>query len=231
MKNILLLLFGWHLLGASALGQAPSKDEEAEPQQAAEPTPSEIAARLSRYAHEPSVERVIAAALDAAPSPRADALASRARTAGWVPRVVLRARRGQGMDLASTSSDDMLRLSSGEDVSLEASLTFELDRVVFRSEEVALARQSNAEDASRQTRVREVIALYFERRRLQLERDFKGDPDLKCRLRITEIEALLDVFTNGAFRRMIGRSPWTTAGSTPDSKSPSSPKSKSTGTP
>ena len=193
--------------------------------------PAEIAAALARYAHEPSVQRVIEATLDAAPKGHSEELASRARSAGWVPRLGLRARRGQGVDLASSTSAETLRLSSAADVTLEASLTFELDRVVFRSEEVALSRQARADEQGVAARVRDAIGLYFERRRLQLERDIEGDPKLQRSVRIAEIEALLDVFTNGAFRRMLGATAWRAVDSNPASASSSPPKSRPTATP
>jgi len=51
--------------------------------------------------------------------------------------------------------------------------------------------------------VTQVVHLYFERRRLQLERDLGGQVEVASELRILEAEALLDVFTNGAFSRMM----------------------------
>jgi len=163
----------------------------------------QLRAALQRYAREPSVERVVEAALAGAPADRAAELASRARTAGWVPTVALRARRGQGVDLSHALADDSLDLSTDDELTLEAALTFELDRVVFRSEEVALARQTQSEADARAARVRSVIALYFERRRLQLERDLASSADPRRALRIAEIEALLNVLTHGAFGRML----------------------------
>jgi hypothetical protein len=148
-----------------------------------------------------------------------------------VPKVSLRARRGQAVDLSSSSTDDALRLSTDDDLTLEAALSFELDRVVFRSEEVTLLQRARDEEASQQTRIRDVIQLYYERRRLQLERDLLGDASLARTVRIAEIEALLDVFTKGAFRRMMGASAWTTAGSTPVTPSPSQPRSSPTAKP
>ena len=74
--------------------------------------------------------------------------------------------------------------------------------------------------------MREVIALYFERRRLQLERDLHGDPELARSVRIAEIEAVLDVFTKGAFGRMIRDAAWKTAASTLVTQSQSQPRSK-----
>jgi hypothetical protein len=196
---------------------------------APEPTQAAMHAALARYAREPSVERVVRAALRAAGRDKTGALAARARSAGWVPRVGLRARRGQTVDLASsqTSDEEALRLSTDDDLTLEASLTFELDRVVWRSEEVALAREARAERQARSDRIREVIALYFERRRLQLERDLGAPRSVATAARVAEIEALLDVFTNGAFQRMMARARWTTAASTSGSTSQSPQKSPS----
>jgi hypothetical protein len=159
-------------------------------------------------------------------------MAARARAAGWVPRVSVRARRGQAVDLASSSGgSDLARLSTDDDLTLEASLTFELDRVVFRRQETAIAREARAGRRELQERLREVVALYFERRRLQLERDLLGRRDAEHTLRIAELEAVLDIFTNGEFTRMIGDPTWKTAGSTHATRPRSPPRSNSTATP
>jgi hypothetical protein len=198
---------------------------------------------LARYRHEPSVRELITALRAREDNRRADELSDRARLSGWVPTVGLKARRGQAVDLASSSEDDALKLSTDDDLTLEAALTFDLGRVVFAREEVAIARQAHAERADTAERVREVIALYFERRRLQVERDLlaarasRGDAStpnggeaglstqtghtapatspprdtgssdaiVQRNVRIAEIEALLDAFTGGAFRRMMAR--------------------------
>ena len=228
------------LLAIATLAQAQGQEgvplpplQEWRPPQATSSAPApgrqvsadELHAALQRYAREPSVEQVIAAALAHAPAARADALASRARSAGWVPSVALRARRGQGVDLSHALADEA-QLSTDDDLTLEAALTFDLDRVVFRSEEVALARQAQAEADARAARVRNVIALYFERRRLQLERDLAGNADPRRAIRIAELDALLNVFTNGAFGRMIAAARWKTAESTAALRSRSRQSSK-----
>jgi len=210
---------------APTVEPAPATPTERDPAPRAAEA-AETRAALARYAREPKVEDVVRAALAALPAPRATALASRARDAGWVPTLGLRARRGQGVDWSQTLGDQSIDVKSGDDLTLEASLSFDLDRVVFRSEEVALGRQALLEEEQRRARVREVIALYFERRRLQLERDRHGDPELARSVRIAEIEAVLDVFTKHAFQRMMARAAWTTDVSTPATRSPSPPRSK-----
>lgn len=209
---------------ATATATATKREAQAEPDRGK--GDADPAAALARYAHEPKVEDVVRAALAALPSPRAAALASRARDAGWVPTLGMRARRGQGVDWSQTLGDQSIDVKSDDDLTLEASLSFELDRVVFRSEEVALGRQTQLEEEQRRARVREVIALYFERRRLQLERDRHGDPELLRSVRIAEIEAVLDVFTKNAFRRMMADAAWKIDVSTPATQSQSPPRSK-----
>jgi hypothetical protein len=222
---------GWASESSGGRSDSTARAARAQPVQTSIPAPTQAAVQdaLARYAREPSVERVVRAAVRAAGRDKSGALASRARTAGWVPRVGLRARRGQTVDLATsqTTDEEALRLSTDDDLTLEASLTFELDRVVFRGEEVALAREARAERQARAQRTRDVIALYFERRRLQLERDLGAPPSVARAARIAEIEALLDVFTNGAFQRMMARSRWTTAASTSAISSQSRQKSRS----
>ena len=186
-----------------------------DPQEAASP-PSEppvalsrqrIEAALRRYAHEPSVEAVVAAALTALPQDPAalEAMASRARRAGWIPRLSLTARRGRAIDLSawSTLSDGRTTTSTDDDLTLSATLSFELDRLLFRREEVAMAREGRSLEELRAQRIRDVIALYYRRRAFQLERDLGQAVGPAVDLRIAETQALLDAFTNGAMSRMI----------------------------
>jgi hypothetical protein len=198
-----------------------SDDDQLAPDTAPAPSKAELAEALARYAHEPPVEQVVQAALLAAPASRADALASRARSAAWIPRLGVRARRGQTIDLSGPQALDTeaVRVRANDALTLEASLNFDLERLLFRREEVALLHQSQAERLGRERMVREVIGLYFERRQLQVARDLKRAPSLEQSVRIAEIEALLDAFTNGAFRRMIAKTRWTTAASTAASRS------------
>ncbi|MCG8556412.1 MAG: hypothetical protein MJD61_14150 [Proteobacteria bacterium] len=161
---------------------------------------------LRRYRNEPSVSEVVHAALAAKakqrPSPKA--LSSRARRSGWLPSVRLSARRGQGWDLyESQSGTTTSRLSTDDNLTLEAALTFDLARLVYARDEVALMREQRAWLDSRAALMRQIVELYFERRRLQLERDLLGRKDAGRLLRIAEIEALLDAFTGGAFGRML----------------------------
>lgn len=191
MTLVLLLA----LVPARALGQEPA------------PALSEarIEAALARYRHEPRVEDVVRAALQhraEAPARARDAI-DRARLRGLLPTVRGGLRRGQAIDLRGLTGNDPDNISTDDDLMLEARVVFDLDRLVFASEEVSLLRELRALETAQLELVRTLIALYFERRRLQLERDLLGAADLARTVRILEAEALLDVLTDGAFTRML----------------------------
>ncbi|MFW5926343.1 MAG: hypothetical protein ACOCV4_09275 [Myxococcota bacterium] len=170
-------------------------------------TTARIEAALARYDHEPGVDRVVAAALAAAgrdPSAMRR-VARRARHSGWAPDVRLKVRRKQRQDLSLRQSDTATtRTASNDDLMIEGSLKFELDRLVFANAETRLLRESQRRRETRSELASQVVALYFERRRLQLERDLLDAHDVERAMRIAEIGALLDAFTDGAFRRMMG---------------------------
>jgi hypothetical protein len=161
---------------------------------------------LRAYSAEPKAEDVVAAALRAArhdPEKYAT-MASRARWRGLLPHIDLGARRGQGIDLRWTPSEDLeAHRTTADDVTLFATLRFDLDRLMFTSEEVSIAREArNARNTEHQL-IRAVVRVYFLRRRLMLERDLLGGSSIAQQLRIQEAEALLDAFTDGAFQRML----------------------------
>jgi hypothetical protein len=164
---------------------------------------------LAAYAHEPTVERVVAAAVHAAElSPtRAREAAQRARLSGWLPTARAGIRRGTGRDLALQSTDllDRTNLTTDDSLSVDAALVFRLDRLVFAREEVPLLREERALVEERDALVRDVVHLYFERRRLQLERDLLGRRGPVETVRIAELTALLDALTRGAFARHTTR--------------------------
>ena len=191
--------------------------DEADPPLAAPPSPTAssprvddaaLRAALARYAHdEPDVTAVIDAALAtqaADPSRTRDAL-TRVRLSGWVPVVRVGVRRGfgEGLTAQDLATGDRTSLSATDSLALEGALTFRLDRLVYAREEAMLMREERAVSRERLHLVREVVTIYFERRRLQLERDLLGARDVAHAMRIAEAGSLLDVFTGGAFSRML----------------------------
>lgn len=179
---------------ATATATAPARD------------PSKTGARPIGRAREPSIEQVVRAAIEAHADELAelDALSERARLQGLVPTLELSARRGQTVDLSQSQNvtTDSLRVSADDALTLQAGLRFDLPRLLFAREEIALARERRRRMEAQQARVEEVTALYFERRRLLL-RIAQHPDDQVLKLRIEEIEARLSAFTGGRFRQMI----------------------------
>ncbi|MCB9623022.1 MAG: hypothetical protein H6723_06715 [Sandaracinus sp.] len=165
--------------------------------------PAQLAEALERYAYEPSVDALLEHVDDDdAFDPEAvRRLVRRARRGGWLPQLRVGVRRGRGQDL-STQSTSSSRVSTDDDLVLDASLTLRLDRAAYGPDEVSLARETRARAEARDARARLVVAAYFERRRLQLERDLLERRDLATSLRIQELGALLDALTSGAFTRL-----------------------------
>ena len=196
------------VLAAGLTGSARAQDPPPQPLTVRQPSRAEIAAALARYRHEPSVDRVVAAALrvaDVLPERARDA-AHRARLSGWLPTARVGVRRGTGRDQAQQSTDllDRTNVSTDDTLAVDGALVFRLDRLVFAREEVALLREERALAEERDSLMRDVVHLYFERRRLQLERDLLGQADTEHAVRIAEATALLDAFTRGTFSHAIG---------------------------
>ena len=174
----------------------------------AQPPPlsdAQIERASARYRREPSVQRVVRSALaarSASPGRVRDAI-DRARAAGCLPTTSASLRRGQAVDLRALTSGEHTNVSTDDDLVLEARMIFRFDRILFAPEEVGLLRELRAVEAEQGEIARLVVQLYFERRRLQLERDLLGSGDAARALRILEIEGLLDAFTDGGFNRMM----------------------------
>jgi len=155
-----------------------------------------------------SVRTVVALALKAArhtAKGRVDELARRARLAGLVPQLRLAARRGLQQDQSSTStlSDDRTNASLGDDLTLEAGLTFQLDRLVFAPEQVRLLAVERWLAADRRKLIEDVVRLFFRREKLLAERRASTEIDPVMEADILELEALLDAFTEGAFGALV----------------------------
>jgi hypothetical protein len=176
-------------------GQAPAPPISAEAMRQAQ----------ARFAHEPPVGVLVDAALRASeldPGRAAEA-ADRARWSGLLPSLRLGVRRGQAWDLSALRSgeSDRTNLSTDDDLVLEARAQFPLGRLLYAPEEAALMRERRAIEVARQERAAQVITLYYERRRLQLEGALAGLRDAARVARIQELGALLDQLTDGALSR------------------------------
>src|SRR5690606_1197158 len=106
----------------------------------------------------------------------------------------------------STTAAETTRAAIGDDLSVGATLTFELDRLVFAPEEVRLLSVERWLASDRRKLLHDVVRLYFQRKRLLREQAAArvADPELVDSLR--EVEALLDALTAGAFSAALSHS-------------------------
>lgn len=196
--SLLLCLLGW--LGTSSAGaQTPAPAGAKPPTRATTPRPTGPSARQL-------VHMVLRAArhLDA---DRIQALARRARLSGLMPTLRASSRRGLRQDLSSSSSSEVERLAAAvaDDLSFEATLSFELPRLIFTPEEVRLLSVERWLAGDQRRLIEEAIRLYFQRRKLVLERERALTPDAELEIAIAELEALLDALTDGAFTKQLAR--------------------------
>jgi hypothetical protein len=183
-----------------ALSASEGKTSAAAPR--ALPTPKQL--------REPSAREVIQMALDAARGlgpERILELSRRARLAGLMPQLKLSAERGLKQDLSSstTALSDRVNAAVGDDLRLGATLTFDLDRLVFAPEEVRLLSVERWLAIDRRKLINEVVRLYFQRRRLLREQASAAAKDDELADSIAEVEAVLDGFTDGKFGEAVAR--------------------------
>lgn len=174
------------------------------------PAPAQAQTQVQAKPREPSVREVVQMTLRAARGlgvERIRELARRARLSGLVPQLKLSADRGLNQDLSSSSSSTTERINAAvrDDLSVGATLTFELDRLVFAPEEVRLLSVERWLASDTRKLVSDVVKLYFQRRRYLRERASAVAPDPELDDSISELEALLDSFTDGAYTRALAR--------------------------
>ena len=170
--------------------------------------PEVLQRAIAAFEYEPSADQVVAWALESTsldPDAASDAI-DRARYSALLPQLRIGVRRGLGWDWANrqTTTADTSSLASGEDLSVIGTMIFRLDRLLAPSEETGLMRERRALEESRTTLAAQVIALYFERRRLQVEALVMGTVLITSELRIAELSAMLDVLTAGQFSAALG---------------------------
>jgi hypothetical protein len=195
--TLLVCLLSWFGT-SSAVAQAPAP--------AAAKPPSPTATRSAG----PSVRELVRMVRRAArhiDADRVQALVRRARLSGLMPTLRASSRRGLRQDLSSSSSSEVERLAAAvaDDLSFEAALSFELPRLIFAPEEVRLLSVERWLAGDQRRLIEEAIRLYFQRRKLLLERERSAAPDAELEIAIAELEALLDALTDGAFTKQLAR--------------------------
>ena len=169
---------------------------------------------LRRFDNEPAIREVQVAAINyynVSPE-RISSLRSRTRSKALVPGISI----GVTNSLSSfnLAVDDIVFRQRGiarfEDqtadyLEFSAAASWGLDRLVFNAEELDVMSLIGIQDGIQ----REVTALYYVRRRLQIELELNPPTSLEARLsgrlRLEELTGLLDAYTGGFFSREIGK--------------------------
>jgi hypothetical protein len=195
---------------ADAPSPAPSPPPEAAPdapqRPRAEPKPSQAPLfRLSSRLARQTVRAALRAAGRASAERWLDGLDSRSRTSSLLPQLRLRGGRtvAESLRLSPTMSDPYRFVQAGgTDMFFDAQLTWDLDRLVFASEELAIERLKQQRDAADAALVRRVLEALFAWQRAVAECASLGlsvDERSDCTLRTLEMTVTLDVLTDGWF--------------------------------
>ena len=170
---------------------------------------------LARFSHEPTIRDVQLAAIKyyKVDPKTIDSLRSAAGLKALVPGLTI----GFTNSLSSFNNDvdDIIFRERGiairerqtaDFLGVSASAAWKLDRLVFNVEELDVLSLIGIQDGIQ----REVTALYYVRRRLQIQLLLKPPSSLEgrisARLRLEELTGLLDAYTGGYFSRQIGKS-------------------------
>lgn len=144
---------------------------------------------------------------------RLEGLGSRARVSAALPELMLRATRSTDQSLRLSPDDrdvtvyDYTR-TGGADLLLEARATWNLDRLVFADEELAVERLRLEQARSDERLIERVLALFtsWERSRRTLAAP-ETEPELRLRAEVEQVqaEAGLDALTAGWFGAELDR--------------------------
>jgi hypothetical protein len=178
-----------------------------------EPRPVEVTMPTDPDADCLAVARGKAISLAMVEPDRARSYVDRARHAAWLPELRLRVDRrfgrSESLDVpsTSTSTSSPLGVDTVDDVRYEARVTWDLARLVFSNDELAAQAQTMHMAEMRRDIEVTVSRLYFERRRLRLERlsSSASERTVRRELRVREIEAELDALSGGGFSQCTSR--------------------------
>lgn len=175
---------------------------------------------LQRYAGEPSAREVQEKAVEyMRVHPEViDSWRIRARTNALAPQLRTDARGTVNRDLRVVSQPGEADTESKDEDNggrFTVTATWDLDRLIFEPQEMAVARESVRQANLRDRVLDEVTRRYFERRRLQVDLELNPPRDLadrvKKELRLQELTADVDAATGGWFSEKLkaaGRRPY-----------------------
>ncbi len=172
-------------------------------------TPQEI---LSRYSHEPSMEQVQQWAIRYADVHPEKILRWRkgAQAKAYFPQlsVALNRQRDENVDVAeegTTTPDHYIVGPDEQTFDFNVSLKWDMGDVIWSDSQTSIDVRSRLMVQLRDDILDEVTRLYFERRRLQIERELSPSKDIRLQvtqeLRFQELTAQINGLTGGEFSR------------------------------
>ncbi|HYQ43660.1 MAG TPA: hypothetical protein VER11_16885 [Polyangiaceae bacterium] len=191
----------------------PKKESDAPPGPTGPSLPPDgpapfLSPRLARG----TVRRALASAGYLEARSRLSSLATRARSSAVLPELGVRTLRssGQLLRLAPTVDDPNRYTQAGtSELTIEARLTWHLDRLVFADEEVSLERLQIERDAAERRLIDYVLERLelWQRGRVRAA-DPSADPEQRETAQLSAVAAAveLDVLTDGWFSQAIGES-------------------------
>jgi hypothetical protein len=196
------------LLVAAALAAVPALVPAFAPSPPGGPDADAARALALAGAGEPGAAEVAAAAArEADRDGRPGAYATRARLAALLPRVTAEYRHDEQsyrvVGLQGSGEVDYLRVAPGNAVLVRA--TWDLGTLAADRAELQVAAAESARARRREAAVRHALALYFERRRVQLALLLEPPPSALARataeLEVARLGAELDAATGGLLSR------------------------------
>lgn len=167
---------------------------------------------MQRFAGEPTAREVQTQAIDYL-QVHPDVVASwrsRARANALAPRLQTTGYGTLNDDTRNVTQPGEATITSNDNDRggrLTVGLTWELDRLIFEPQEMAVARESVRTANLRDRVLDEVTRRYFERRRLQVDIELSPPRDLadrvKKELRLQELTADIDAATGGWFSQKL----------------------------
>lgn len=195
---------------------------------------------LKKFAHEPAIRSVQVAAIkyyNVSPD-KISSLRTRTRSKALVPGISVGV--ANSVSSFNRNVNDIIFRQAGiaiiEDQQADffgftASASWALDRLVFNAEELDVLSLIGIQDGIQ----REVTALYYVRRRLQIELLLNPPTSLEARLsgrlRLEELTGLIDAYTGGFFSKQAARNQKQRSKMAPRSASPSKKQNGSPTTP
>ncbi len=191
---------------SAALAKEPGDDPEpGRAEGAAAPDAPPALRALDGALARGAVRAALTASQARATSERLDDLSARARASGAVPELRVRIARvvDEGQALSPTEYDpDRVTATGGTSLWLEGRATFQLDRLVFASDEIAIERLRLERAKLERELVREVadaLGAYERARAAACDEAADAPTRMRAEIDLAVLEAKLDVLTNGWF--------------------------------